>query len=141
MAPFVPRLKTRPEFLRVASARNKWVTPGLILQARPQRAGTPDVDPRNNALQRAGFRVGFTVSRKVGNAVARNRAKRRLRTVVEQVMPVCAKDGFDFVVIGRTGTLTRPFPALLKDLKASLKRLDAFRDDASATGGTEDTQR
>ncbi|MEX1206259.1 MAG: ribonuclease P protein component [Dongiaceae bacterium] len=59
------RLKRRPDFLRVAGTRRKSVTPGLILQARPRAAAEPGV-----------FRVGFTVSRKVGGAVARNRARR-----------------------------------------------------------------
>ncbi len=71
--------------------------------------------------------MGFTVSRKVGNAVQRNRARRRLRAAVEDVMPDLAREGHDFVVIGRAGTLTRPFPALVGDLKKALKELDACR--------------
>ncbi|MHA1598057.1 MAG: ribonuclease P protein component [Alphaproteobacteria bacterium] len=114
--PSLLRLKRRPEFLKVAATRQKWVTPGLIVQMR-KRTRTP-----------ADTRVGFTVSRKVGNAVQRNRAKRRLREVTAQVMAEHAKTGLDLVVIGRAGTLKRPFPALLGDMEAALKKLDAWDD-------------
>ena len=114
----VTRLKRRREFLRVAGTRRKYVAPGLILQVRRHDDGFPgDMPP---------FRVGFTVSRKVGNAVQRNRARRRLSAAVERVMPVHAKEGFDFVVIGRKRTLRRPFTALLADLETALKRLEAY---------------
>ncbi len=118
------RLKRRPEFLRVAAARRRWVSPGLILQARRQdRSEAADAAPPPP-------RVGFTVSRKVGNAVARNRARRRLRAAAETVMPRHAAPGEDYVLIGRAGTLTRPFADLLSDLEAGLKRLGAYRDGA-----------
>jgi len=130
VAPVVPRLKRRSEFLRVAGARRKAVLRGLILQARRHAASdriSGSVPP---------IRVGFTVSRKVGNAVARNRARRRLRAAVELVMPAHAKGGHDFVVIGRAETLRRPFTALVADLKAALERLDAIDEAAGKDGNT-----
>lgn len=114
----LPRLKRRPEFLRVAATRRKWVTPGLILQIRPRPAGEADSDAA---------RAGFTVSRKVGDAVRRNRARRRLKAAADTVMTEHARPGFDFVIIGRKTTLTRPFAALLGDLTKALKKLDAYR--------------
>lgn len=72
------------------------------------------------------MRVGFTVSRKVGNAVKRNRARRRLRAVVDRVFPLHAKPGHDFVVIGRARTLTRGFDSLIGDMTTALKRLDVY---------------
>lgn len=72
------------------------------------------------------MRVGFTVSRKVGNAVLRNRARRRLRAAVEQVLrnglPEGRPEGWDVVLIGRAGTLDRPFDALCTDLQDALLR-------------------
>ena len=112
MAP-VQRLTRRSEFLKVASGRRKSVAPGLILQALPQAEGA--------------LRVGFTASRKVGNAVARNRARRRLRAAAAQVLPAHAAMGQDYVVIARLETLERPFGDLLCDLTAGLKRLGVYR--------------
>ena len=119
MAP-LPRLTRRAEFLKVAAAHRKWVAPGLILQA----AQAPEADDEATP---AAWRVGFTASRKVGNAVARNRARRRLRAVSAAVLPAHAAMGHDFVLIARTGTLTRPYPALIGDLEEGLRRLGAYR--------------
>ena len=120
MSPAVLRLKRRPEFLRVAATRRRWVAPGLIVQARQHRAD------EKSGFDEPFVRVGFTVSRKVGNAVARNRARRRLKAAADQVFPIRARAGYDLVVIGRAATLARPFSALIADLKTALKRLDAY---------------
>lgn len=129
MASLLPRLKRRPEFLRVAASRRKWVAPGLILQVRRHTNPDPSLQkPRP-------FRIGFTVSRKVGNAVARNRARRRLKAAAEDVMPRLAKNGFDYVVIGRQNTLKRPYQDLIKDLEMALKHMGAMKK--AAIGETE----
>jgi ribonuclease P protein component len=95
--------------------------PGVVMQARPQAADLRDTDPATVA------RVGFTVSKKVGNAVERNRAKRRLRAAAADVLTVSAAPGIDYVLIGRRQTLERPYAALKQDLEAALARLDAQR--------------
>jgi len=103
------RLKRRAEFLRVAGAGRKAAQPGLVLQVRPRDDTAP-------------VRVGFTVTRKVGNAVVRNRARRRLREAARQVLRERPLSGVDLVLIGRDGTGARPFAALLDDLRQALAR-------------------
>ncbi|MCB2101344.1 MAG: ribonuclease P protein component [Rhodobacterales bacterium] len=125
MSAALPRLKRRSDFLRVARAGRKWAAPGLVLQVRPHRR-----DERFQGLDpdhRPPLRVGFTVSKKVGNAVVRNRARRRLRALAEALLPVHARAGHDVVLIGRAATPTRPFAALEADLLAALKRVKALR--------------
>jgi ribonuclease P protein component len=122
------RLKRRAEFLRVAAAGRKWATPGMIVQSRC-RGETETVD--------ASVRVGYTASRRVGNAVARNRARRRLRAVAAELLPELAA-GHDYVLIARAGTLERPYGALRQDLRAALARL---RRPGTPGGAAPDRQR
>jgi ribonuclease P protein component len=133
----VGRLKRRAEFLRVAATRCKWAAPGLILQAAPSAPGLPPPPSGGAAVPgqrdaKPELRVGFTCSKKVGNSVARNRAKRRLRAAAAQILPELAAAGRDYVLIGRTETLHRPFGSLLQDLRTALKRVGALRETASA---------
>ena len=126
----VGRLKQRGEFLLVAKTRRKWAAPGLVLQARRQAgAGPREIDLHEATPQ---LRVGFTASRKVGSAVARNRARRRLRAAVERVMPMHAAPDHDYVVIARAATLTRPFDKLVDDLESALRHVDAYRNGGPA---------
>ena len=124
----IATLKKRSDFLRVRAAGCRWAAPGLVLQAAPAGdAGAGMV------------RVGYTASRRIGNAVARNRAKRRLRAAVAHVMPASAQCGCDYVVIARAATLTRPFDALTGDLDAALARVGARMRDRAPEGGRQAT--
>jgi ribonuclease P protein component len=131
MMPTIGRLRTRPDFLKVAAEGAKWVTPGLILQARrrpPPAAASTGVGGTGKATAREPIeedevRVGFTVSRKVGNATKRNRARRRLRAAATEVLPELGRPGCDYVLIGRARTLDRPYAELVEDLRQALGRV------------------
>jgi ribonuclease P protein component len=104
-----PRLKKRAEFLAVAGKGAKAPMPGLVLQLMPREDDAP-------------FRVGFTVTKKVGNAVVRNRTKRRLREAVRHALDPEVYRGFDMVVIGRGRTAERPFCDLIEDLRKAVAK-------------------
>jgi ribonuclease P protein component len=108
-------LSKRADFLRAAQARRQ-ATPGFLLQAR--RRGDDSAD----------IRIGYTCSRKIGNAVTRNRAKRRLREVARATLPAAGLPGWDYVLVGRPGaTVERPFSDLLADMANALGRVHADR--------------
>lgn len=107
-------LTKRADFLRASGARRQGTT-GIHLQARKRGEGEAD-----------GIRVGFTCSKKVGNSVARNRAKRRLREVARLVLPSEGLDGWDYVLVGRnTVTAELPFPDLISDMRRALTKVHA----------------
>jgi len=116
----VGRLRKRADFLRLARAR-RTAAGGLVLQAAP----TPEDSGDGSAM-----RVGFTASKKVGNAVVRNRAKRRLRALVREVLADSGTPGHDFVLIARQTTPSRPYAELRRDLLFSLKRLGLLQPEA-----------
>ena len=111
------QLRKRSDFLRVASTRSKHVTPGLILQYRQHTL------KEIQSSQSAKLQLGFTVSKKVGNSVARNRVKRRLRAVARAILPTKKSLHYDLVIIGRQNTIKRPFQDLLCDLEKALQKL------------------
>ena len=103
-------LKQRSDFLRAARGK-RFVTQGFVLQGWNRR---DHADPR----------VGYTCSKKVGNAVIRNRAKRRLRAVVRRILPEHGRPGWDYVLVGRADTTVRlPFDQMSDDLAKALDRL------------------
>jgi ribonuclease P protein component len=129
------RLKNRADFLRVAGFRRRAVRPGLMLQAAPRPAVAAGGDV---------VRVGFTASRKVGNAVVRNRAKRRLRAAAAEVLAREGRPGTDYVLVARAGTGARRYAELVGDLAGALRqvsrqdqaRADGRRERADGDGGT-----
>lgn len=106
------RLKKRAEFLRVAAKGKKAPMPGLVLQALRRADDQP-------------ARLGFTVTKKVGNAVIRNRTRRRLKEAARLLFRDNPLSGFDLVLIGRDATRARPFESLRADLVKALKRTEA----------------
>ena len=84
--------------------------PGFVLQVR------------DRADQDSGYRVGFTVTTKIGNAVVRNRMKRRFRSLARELLPSLGIAGSDHVLIGRAGGVERDFATLRDELRAALAK-------------------
>ena len=120
------RLRQRADFL--AAARGVSVPARhFVLQARDRREPGP-------------IRVGFTVSKKVGNAVERNRVRRRLREVVRLQSGDALRPGFDYVLIGRRAALSADFAALVDDYRRAVARLHTRRRAMSAEPQSPDSQ-
>lgn len=109
-------IKDRKDFLAAAHGK-KWVTGILILQMNKRPAG--------HTVGEHDARIGFTVSKKVGGAVVRNRARRRLREAARQVAPSFIQSGYDYVVISRQGAATCEFSVLLRDMEFAFSRIHA----------------
>ena len=115
----IERLRKRPDFLACAQAP-ACARGAVLVQARAR-----DNDPL--------VRAGFTATKRIGGAVERNRAKRRLREAARLLLPALASPGFDYVFIARGGVLTRSWDRLLDDMKSALIRLAADRDRPSTS--------
>ena len=103
------RLRQRADFLAAAGGI-KVPTAAFVLQARERGDGGP-------------IRIGFTVSKKVGNAVERNRVRRRLKEIVRLSAPGCLRPGHDYVLIGRRAALELPFDRMIEQFDGALRRL------------------
>lgn len=103
------RLKRRSQFLEAAKSGRKAAVGGVVLQALPRA----DADPA---------RLGFTVTKRVGNAVVRNRSRRRLKEAVRLLLNEHPLAGVDLVLIGRDSTRSREFLKLQSDIRRALER-------------------
>lgn len=108
------RLTTRPQFLAAAKGLAR-PSGGVLIQNLDRKDADPAVG------------VGFTATKRVGGAVVRNRAKRRLREAARALLPLHAVPGCDYVLIARHGCADRPWERLLDDVKTALIRLAADR--------------
>ena len=118
------RLTRRAEFLAAARLGRKAPVHGLVLQALARDDDAP-------------ARLGFTVTRKVGNAVVRNRTKRRLRACARAVLGEAPLTGVDLVLIGRDATRSRRFALLLDDLRRALAKAGVQPAALSAKAGVQ----
>ncbi|MBL8560454.1 MAG: ribonuclease P protein component [Hyphomonadaceae bacterium] len=112
----VGKLRKRAEFQYV----QKGVRSGRATLAAQARRRAPADTPDNGPP-----RVGFTATKKIGNAVVRNRAKRRLREAARRMVPLYGRPGVDYVFLARDTTGDAPWQALLDDMKDALLRLAA----------------
>ena len=123
-----PVLQKRADFLAAARARRQGM-PGFLLKARRRDDDGP-------------ARIGFTCSKKIGNAVARNRAKRRLRAIAREVIPAEGQGGWDYVLVGRPeATATRDFGEMRLDLARALARVHAGPDPRAPDPGSQPRRR
>jgi len=104
------RLKRRAEFVRTASAGRRVAVHGVVLQALARDDQLP-------------VRVGFTVTKKVGNAVIRNRTRRRLKEAARLLLQQRPVVGYDLVMIGRDTTRSREFSLLIDDIARALGKV------------------
>jgi len=107
-------LTRRADFVAAGGSGFKFIKPSLVVQARRRGADEPSPSP---------IRIGFTATKKLGNAVVRNRAKRRLRAAAAQLLPGLGLPGCDYVFIGREACFMGTFDDLIRDMKHALKRL------------------
>ena len=114
------RLRQRADFLAAATG-TKVPAAAFVLQARKRGDEGP-------------VRIGFTVSKKVGNAVERNRVRRRLREIVRQTAKKRMQSGHDYVLIGRRAALKLPFARIAEEFDGALRRMHAAARMAGNTG-------
>lgn len=124
MALALVTLKKRAEFLRIRGGA-RCATPSFVLETKPRSPDSPVKAGRStvSAVGPAAARFGFTVTKQMGGAVERNRIKRRLRAAVGLLGEGATRANHDYVLIARTGALSRPFADLQKDLERALQRV------------------
>ena len=123
--PALHTLRVRREFLAVAKG-DKQVRRGLVLQARQRDVNAKtDLDAASDPTSDAdtAIRFGLTATKKIGNAVIRNRTRRRLRVLAHEILSAHGQPGYDYVLIGRAATKHRTWDGLRTDLRSALKKI------------------
>lgn len=113
-------MRHRAAFLAAAQSGKKWVAPGFILQ----------IDTPRNVVEPPVLLYGLTASKKIGNAVTRNRARRRLRALAKEILSAHASLGYHYVLIARKITPDCAYADLRRDLTTALRRFKLWRDEA-----------
>lgn len=138
-----PTLKKRAEFLRIRGGA-RWSTPTVTVETRPRShvggdghgaaSGSSAARPRSQvggegivaasgSSAEGPARFGYTVTKKLGGAVERNRIRRRLKAAVDEVAAQHCRQGFDYVLVAKSAALTSSFESIKKDLEAAFERV------------------
>jgi ribonuclease P protein component len=112
-------LRRRAEFLRVRGG-GRSATPRFVLEGKLR---VVSADTTGSVGQSAAPRFGFTVTKQIGNAVVRNRIKRRLRAALSETASIHAAPGFDYVIIARLDAHTCDYKRLVEDFVAAFSRV------------------
>ena len=111
----IERLKNRSDFLRTAKGKTVHKK-AFVLQGRSRSDSSTNI------------RIGFTCTKKVGNAVLRNLAKRRLREVAQNIFPNNGVDGWDYVLVGKKDVTAKlSFEMMIKDLTQALQQIHSIK--------------
>lgn len=126
--PALRRMQKRREFLTVANKGNKVVASTLVLQGyNPFGNGEPCAEEASSAAPHPAespdhIHLGFTVTKKTGNAVVRNRIRRRLKAAAADIVPEVGRQGWRYVIIGRARALHEPFDIIQRDMRYAVKK-------------------
>lgn len=126
--PDIIRIKKRSDFVAAASKGNKVVASTLVLQGYPASGEPAAILP---------IRIGFTVTKKVGNAVVRNRIRRRLKAAATELLPQNGLSGWDYVVIGRGRALDESYDIILRDLRYAIRKAAKLEEARCSKGSDE----
>ena len=109
-------LRRRSDFVRVQKSALRWVTPGFVVVCEPVEADRILLPTQ----------IGFTITKKIGNAVVRNRIRRRFRSLTREILPAFPNlHGWTIILLARHDALTRDYTLLGKDLRWALRKLQA----------------
>ena len=123
-------LKKRPEYLRIRGGR-RWSGRPFLIECKPRSVINTDGETA---------RFGFTVTKKLGNAVKRNRIRRRLKSAASMLAPEFADPTCDYVILARGAALDCDFQYLCRDMESAFKKLKS-NDKTNRQGGARNTQR
>jgi ribonuclease P protein component len=131
----VATLKKRSQFQRVRGGA-RWSGPAFLMEGKARSGAPPATDAKTGAgagVSNAGHsaasvdgpRFGFTITRKLGGAVVRNRMRRRIKAALADVAKACADPRFDYVIVARSAAVDRPFAEIRADLELAFRRIHA----------------
>lgn len=107
-------LRRRSDFVRVQKSALRWVTPAFVVACEKPAADTVSIDT---------VHTGMTITKKIGNAVVRNRIRRRLRHVFKETLPALNLNGWTVILMARSDALTRDYTDLVRDLRWALRKI------------------